>query len=942
MTEISLPKRFEKKLKDNQRIHGAAKIAISKFSEWLYPNQLVFFPEYTDHGIQHIQDVLNTADEIIREDAFEILTPEDIYVLTLAVLLHDCAMHMSKMGLKDLIENQIYSSGLFGYPLEESFELKWEKFEREVSKYSSNDWQKFFSDGSIVNFPSLEDDLTEKQHVIIGEFIRKYHARIAQVIALHGLPTGKEPVVFFDKELLHLNELAGFAARSHNISLREAVEVIGQDHARTTKNTHLAFVMGVLRIADYLQFENKRTPKLCFNVKAFCSPISIGEWKKQMAVINTHNAHNDDELLYVDAVPEDAPTLEGIGRLLNGLQHELDALWAVLGEVYSRIPSKRNLGINIRRVRSSIDNPASYVSRHFKKFHPKLVGLTTNDERLYPLLASPLYGDRPLIGLRELIQNSIDACNERFAQESGKDPIFEEVPHGIKIIIDKEHRTLTISDEGNGMDVDIVEGYFLKIGSSFRYSATWQDKYIKEEGAIVPRTGRFGIGVLAGFLLGEKISVHTRKLNEPEEKALFFSMTPSSQKIQINYLKKETVGTSIIVELNSATLDRLEKLEKKDVHNYDNYRRQHKKHREESEWRWYYLDSPEIKVNFLTGQIGSLPTKHTIVKADFDKAWNKLDNTGPVKCYWRSRQSAPIVYCNGILIPNLDTPMFELHGTFSKSFSFTYEVFFIDNDAALPLNLQRNAFLNEDFFLENNIKIDLITTHIKTSIAGLKNHSSKSDIGKYYWNTSPTFRNENSQFAIHGGTATPLYPGFKFNEQNLYLVDFTKRSVGRGLIFSKSRKIHELDYGYISVGDVDKQPSEVRSALMYFTGKSLLSYSQPETDDSLDDEFKIEGWFFIKKFDFDKLDDTDSTTLKGHGYEIVNLPETWVAVCKSEFIEEIPSDIVQLLEEKVDFNCYMFSLVRIIGNEKKSSDFHTIWNSLNLPNTLDATFLHSL
>jgi hypothetical protein len=941
MVEITLPKRFEKKLKDNQRVHGAAKIAVSKFSEWLYPNQLVFFPEYTDHGIQHIQDVLNTADQIIKEEAFEILTSEDIYVLTLAILLHDCAMHMSKQGLLDLIKNQIYSSGLFGYPLEDSFQLQWEKFEREVAKYSSSDWQKFFADGSIVNFPSLENDLTEKQHVIVGEFIRKYHARIAQVIGLHGLPTGKDPVIFFDKELLHLNELAGFAARSHNISLREAVEVIGQDHARTTKNTHLAFIMGVLRIADYLQFENKRTPKLCFNVKAFCSPISIGEWKKQMAVINTHNAHNDEELLYVDAVPEDAPTLEGIGKLLKGLQLELDALWAVLGEVYSRIPSKRNLGINIRRVRSSIDNPASYVSKHFKKFHPKLIGLTTNDERLYPLLASPLYGDRPLIGLRELLQNSIDACNERFAQETGNDPIFEAVPHGIQLLLDKENKTLTISDEGNGMDVNIIENYFLKIGSSFRYSSTWQDKYLKAEGAIVPRTGRFGIGVLAGFLLGEKISVHTRKSNEPEDKGIFFSMTPSSQKIQLNYQRKDSAGTTIIVELNEATFEKLKKLEKKETP-FDIYRRSMKSNREENEWRWYYLDSPTIQTNFHDKEINTLPKKHTILKNNFAHSWKKIDTTGSVKCYWRSKQASPMVYCNGILIPNIDTPKFELQGTISKSHSSTYEVFYIDNDAVLPLNLQRNSFLSKDFYLEDEIHRDLLTTHIKSAVKELKTHTSNSEIDKYKITSSPTFRNEHSQFAICDGKATPIYPGFIFDATKQYLVDYTKKSIGRGLVFAKSKRVHELNYGHISLGDIDKQPSEVRSALMYFTGKSLNSYAQPETEGDSDKKTKLNGWFFIKKFDFEKLDNSDAPLLESFGYETRDLPDSWVVICKPELSNKIPPDILKLMEEKIDFNCYMFSIVSIKDNEKQTSLFHKIWESLNLPNSLDATVLRSL
>ena len=111
------------------------------------------------------------------------------------------------------------------------------------------------------------------------------------------------------------------------------------------------------------------------------------------------------------------------------------------------------------------------MARHYKNFHPYLLGLTTNDERLYPLLAGPLYGDRPFIGLRELIQNAIDACNEKYTLESGQDPIFQSVPYGIKIEINLSNKTLEISDNGIGMNEEIIKNYFLKIGSSYRYSS---------------------------------------------------------------------------------------------------------------------------------------------------------------------------------------------------------------------------------------------------------------------------------------------------------------------------------------------------------------------------------------------------------------------------------------------------------------------------------------
>ena len=936
MNGIFLPKKFEDIVKGNQKIHGATKIALSKFSDWLSMNQLIFFPEYTDHGINHIQDVLNSAEDLLTEESFKILTAEDIYVLTSSILLHDCAMHIGKQGLKELINNAMYSSSLFGYPIEKTFKEEWASFEAEVSKYSDNDWLKFFSDGASVTFPDLNADLTGYQNVIVGEFIRKHHARIAQVISLHGLPTGREPEILFDKELVYLNELSGFAARSHNISLRDAVDLVKPEHARFTKNTHLTFLMAVLRISDYLQFENKRTPKICFRIKAFCSPISINEWKKQIAVITTHHTHNDDELLFVDATPEDAITLDGISKLLLGLQKELDSAWAVLGEIYSRFKEKKNLGINIRRVRSSIDDPAEYVKRHYKNFHPYLLGLTTNDERLYPLLAGPLYGDRPLVGLRELIQNAIDACNERYALESEEDPIFVEVPYGIKIEIDLPNKTLEISDSGTGMNEEIIKNYFLKIGSSYRYSSSWQETYLKGGDAIVPRTGRFGIGVLAGFLLGEKITIHTKKHDAPADRALAFEITPSSQKIQINHKKKEKSGTCISIELNENSVAAFEKYTKKELHDYT-YRGYNKDSVEETEWRWYYLDSPKIEINLVSSERKVLPSSILIAKTELGTNWKSIDTNSNLKCYWRSTFKQPNVYCNGILIPSITSPDVKIRSIISRTKFLPYEVLFIDNNAELPLNLQRNGFSTGSFFFEDEIKKKIIEEYLDTCVAHLKSFVAEHKILKPYYNYSYelTYPSD-SLFAVTSNNATPLFPGFTFDPEQYYIIDYTKDSLERGLIYSKSNIVADGEFGYISIANIEKQASEVREALIFLTNAEQSTYSvylKYPSEPTIHRSFK--GWHFIKKFDYQKLDESDQGALAANGFTTKEVSKEWIAICIGYQNRDIPEKIIDLLEKGTDLKCYMFSLVQVHDNHLDTSEIHETWKSLNLPNSFD-------
>lgn len=932
MFEITLPEKFSSAIEKNQKLSGSIRILLSKFSEWLYENRLTFFPEYTDHGIAHVQSVLNTAEKLITQEAFKLITPEDIYVLTSSILLHDCAMHIDKAGMIELLDNDLYSSSLFGYRIEKSFAEEWSFFESEVSKYTEKDWRNFFSDDSVVSFPNLQKELSERQFVIVGEFLRKHHARIAQVIALHGLPTANGPINLFDKQLINLNELAGFAARSHNISLRQAIDLLGADNARFPKNTHLAFIMGVLRISDYIQFENKRTPKTCFQIRAFCSPISIIEWKKQIAILNTHHYHNDNELLFIDASPEDAVTLNGIMKLTQGLQSELDGFWAAMGELYSRYGEKSSLGITLRRIRSSIDNPIDYVERHYKEFHPVLLGFKTNDERLYPLLTKPLYGDEPLVGLRELIQNAVDACNERLTHETGETPTYSNVPHNINIKIDIPAAELSIEDQGTGMDIEIISEYFLKIGSSYRYSKSWQDTFQKGESSLVPRTGRFGIGVLAGFLLGDKIQVHTRRYNQEENRALKFEITPSSQNIQLKYCPKQEIGTTIKISLNEHAIEKIKQYTQHEIHErkFSRYLTPAKS----EEWRWYYLDTPQVEFKILNDEDieETLPNNYIIKKESIESDWNLVDTDSPVLSFWRPAEH-PHIFCNGVVIPTISSPKITLDGAISEHYSDSYEILYIDNDAILPLNLQRTGFLGDEFHAIKDMSIDMVKKHICKSISDLKSYFKKhKKIDKKSIRQSRFFSLRDSSYLFKNDTATPLFKGFNLSKHGYTLVDFTKHSLQRGLFYKSPQVISEDNYGYVSVFEMEKQGDSVRRAInllnfarleaRYIRSKNLVST----------EGVKCTGWIFVSKYDFAKLADSETEAVTKN-LTIKHVGGDWVSITNSHK-ENIPEDILHLLESGEDLNCFMFGLLRLPDLTGSESLFYEVWKDLQLPDTL--------
>jgi molecular chaperone HtpG len=102
-------------------------------------------------------------------------------------------------------------------------------------------------------------------------------------------------------------------------------------------------------------------------------------------------------------------TFVRLKKLLRGIQAELDASWAVLGEIYGRY-GLESLGLKLRRVRSNIDDESQFAKT--VPYLPCEAAFDAQGPELLKLLIKPLYGDHPEIGVWELMQNAVDACRE--------------------------------------------------------------------------------------------------------------------------------------------------------------------------------------------------------------------------------------------------------------------------------------------------------------------------------------------------------------------------------------------------------------------------------------------------------------------------------------------------------------------------------------------------
>jgi hypothetical protein len=728
---LYIPKRTKDLLELDQKYNGFVLSCISNVSEWLGGNKTVFFPEYTDHGLAHLKEVLLTADSIISDESWDVLTAQDTAALIVSVLLHDCALHISEDGFYTLITDKFPAIKSRYLAQEVEWSVLWSEFMQEAKRFDAKKIAALFNDETPVrDIPENKIDLSGRDRLLIGEFIRRYHARIAHEIAFNGVPGvgGKTLSLAIEPDTNFL-DLCGYIARSHNMDLRSAVDRLEKNKKQVHLSCHVPFVMLVLRISDYIQIHAQRAPKNLLNIKSLVSPISRGEWEKHASIVEINNAHDDPEAIYIDAEPQNALAYESLVKLFRDIQKELDLSWSVLGEVYGRYEHLNLLGITIRRIRTSLDNLQEFIKVKKPNYIPKVLKFKTADSEMMELLIKPLYGDKPEIGIRELLQNSIDACVE-LNDFLVKNNVSSKKKTNHDVVITLTDRSegggeLTIEDYGIGMTLEIVENYFLNIGASFRNSDRWKKEHETEGHSNVYRTGRFGIGLLAAYLLGDEIRVETRHVREDATKGLSFSCKKGSDSIIVTNLKTH-IGTKISVTITDNV--KLMLLKGKD------------------KWDWFSLSNPKVirkivteEKEYVLDQSRLVPNSGELLE---DETWNRsiaegyddllwtYKKIGKSNQYWRS----PNLICNGIIVTKLlNINNFEISSQMKIIKADTPSLVVFDQDGRLPINLERSDIVGNTLPFGETLSQDIsdyLAKQIIDYCKPLKKDFSKSLLGK--------------------------------------------------------------------------------------------------------------------------------------------------------------------------------------------------------------------
>ena len=123
-------------------------------------------------------------------------------------------------------------------------------------------------------------------------------------------------------------------------------------------------------------------------------------------------------------------------------------------------------------------------------------------ENIFPIIKKAVYSGHEVF-LRELVSNGVDAISKRRMAAMAGD-CSEGDDGTIKIHVDREAKTLTISDNGIGMTADEVKRYINQV--AFSSAEDFLEKYKQEDDAII---GHFGLGFYSSFMVADRVELIT-------------------------------------------------------------------------------------------------------------------------------------------------------------------------------------------------------------------------------------------------------------------------------------------------------------------------------------------------------------------------------------------------------------------------------------------------
>lgn len=448
------------------------------------------FRNYTLHDETHVLNVLDAMGGLLG-DWTEKLTAEEIELLILAASLHDLGM--------------VYTEDDKAFCFED--EAGYKKFLAEhcpeLIGYTPDDW---------------------------SEEVRQWYLRTLHPFRVSDVLSGnawKDLFAGCPMQIISKRYILA-VCQAHGEEPRELQNNPDLQYLEAG-NVDPLFCALLLRLADLLDFDDTRAPKVLYGNTAY-SEKSREEWDKHQvsAGFRYPDSPSAKELPYKAQCKN--PAIEhAVRNFLDWVDDELGN--CVRLQRYCKTGWRQEFTFPRAVSRREIESDG-YMSGDFC--------LTMDQDRILTLLMGENLYDNRDVFVRELLQNAIDATLLRGQMDSSF------VPEDARIDFwewsDSEGNLwFRIDDQGTGMTLGMMQRYFLKVGNSY-YTSQELKRDLSAHGHTKEFRGisRFGIGFLSCFLCGDSVEVSTLYF-DPEKNSREEAVSRSSQAVKYG-LRLEVTG----------------------------------------------------------------------------------------------------------------------------------------------------------------------------------------------------------------------------------------------------------------------------------------------------------------------------------------------------------------------------------------------------------------
>ena len=350
-----------------------------------------------------------------------------------------------------------------------------------------------------LTFDGVMSVVNNNQEEAIKEIVRITHAyRINEYI---NYEFGEKTIA----GILRLEDKYGYADDVVEICIGhgEDYDYLKKLRNQCTKGQYtynLQFISVLLRVADYLDLDSQRTPILWYKMMRI-DGFSKEEWEKHFVVHNERKLKKyigNDLQIFFEGKSSNAKIHRKYLAYVDAIRSELEQADALLNQ-------KNAEEKYLFHISSKVDDCVVTEGFKYSDLRLNLDYFSITDL----LMGNNIYGNKQL-GLRELVQNAIDAC-ELMKEIQNKLREDDGITPQISILISKDKGYVKIKDTGLGMTLDVVKKHFLNVGRSY-----YKSNEFKYKRHTYNPIGQFGIGFLACFLLSDNVTVKTKYYNSNE------------------------------------------------------------------------------------------------------------------------------------------------------------------------------------------------------------------------------------------------------------------------------------------------------------------------------------------------------------------------------------------------------------------------------------------